>query len=139
MKDTLFVNLDTTPLQEQMEEGHQKSEAHLEVIPNPMFQVFAVTDSGQERKDAFDQHTDIPGATLTGLHILRSASLAMKPCISTDDHLSLEGFQQRMKLSVRDIGGGRLPSHDQAPFIQDHAEFATTDQREFDLPFLPRR
>jgi len=138
MKETLLINLDAAPLQEQIEDGHQKSESHLEVLPDAMQHVFAVSDSGQQREDAFDQHADIPGAALANLEILRITFFAMKARIGADDHASGKLLKQRVKLGVRDIGGGRLPSHDQAPLIQDHAKFATHNPARVRLTFLSK-
>src|ERR1700742_2107444 len=136
MKDTRFIHFNATPLQQQVENRHQKTQSHLKIVPYPMLHLLALTHSRHQRKHALDHHPHIPSAALADFHILRVAIFAMKSRVRTDDHSSCKRFQQRMELRVRDIGCRRLPTADRPPLIQHHTEFAADDPARIRLALL---
>src|SRR6185295_8874370 len=136
MKHSMFIHFNATPLQQQVEDRHQKSQPHLKILPHSMGHSLAVTHSRQQRKDALDHHPHIPCAALTNLDILWVAGFAMKSCIGTDNHSTFKPFQQRMKFRVRDVGGGGLPGADRSPLIQHHTEFAANNPARIRFAFL---
>ena len=65
------------------------------------------------------------------------ADLGMAAGITQDNHLTLEGFNQGMKRSVRSIGPGTVPRHHQAQVIEQQTELAADNPAMVGFPFAP--
>ena len=136
MKDSRFINLNAAPLQQYVEDRHQKPQAHLEILPDSMLHLLAVTYPRQQRKDTFNDHPHVPCPALADFHILRVTRLTMKSRVGTDDHSPLKVLQQRVKFGVRDIGRLGLPGRHRPPLVQHDTEFAANNPARIRFAFL---
>ena len=102
--------------------------------PHALAHFLAMEDRSEHRQHCFHHQLGIPGATRTDLHIGGSPGLRMEPCIGQDGHHVGNLGNQRLK--IRGVGGGAVPGTDQAPLVQDGAQFAAHNTAMVTLAFL---
>lgn len=132
MRNSIFIKIQPVPLLKQIEQRDRKSESHLEICPDSLPQMFEFADLREQRENGFNHHSVISLALRTNLQILGRIRFAPKTFVGKNNHFACDGFNQRQKLLIGNIGGFNLPISDESEFVDQKTEFAA------DYP-LPRR
>jgi len=123
------VRVEPVPLDEEIERGQRKGKPRLEGGPRAMPHFLQMTYPRQHRQDRLHQHSRIPEAAVTELKVGGSPLLGMECGITQDNHLAVEGFNQRMEGSVRGISPGTVPGDHQPSWLRSRQSFPPTIQR----------
>ena len=118
-------------------DGVRPRDTRTEVGPHAMANLLAMADGGEHRQHRFHEHARVPGPTRTDCQVDGITRLRMETRISQDNHLALNLGHPGLKMRIVAIGGGTIPGTDQAPLVQDAAEFSTDHPPMIPLAFLP--
>ena len=87
-----------------------------------MHHLLQMADQRQHREHRLHQHPVLPLAALTQFEVGRIALRGMEAGVTQDNHPSVNVSNEPLKGVVRDIRGGTVPPHDQAPLIEEQTE-----------------
>ena len=137
MNAAIFIDLDAVPLDEQVEHRHRVSQAALEIGPYPVHHLLEMAHQGQHGQHRFDDHAGVPLAPLANLEVLRMPILLDKAFIAEQHHLGGIALGDRLKgAAIVDVGGVRIPIHDQAEMVEHETQLAAHDPTAVGQPFL---
>src|SRR5512141_1478087 len=115
------------PLNQKIKGRHGESQTGCEIVPETMHDLLEMTDSRQHRKNGFNDHAFIVLIPLANLQISGIAPFREETMIRPNHRLVFKTGNQRMKVSIMNVGRGATPSGDQAQMVQQEAQFATDD------------
>jgi len=127
MGAAVFIEGGAIPLHKDVEQGHGEGQAHGDVAPGAMGGFLTVADLREHREGGLDEHAVIPGAARADLQVGRIALFAPERRISEDDHALGEAGDELVKGTVVGVGGVPASGAQQAPLVENHAEFAADD------------
>src|SRR6266849_1472768 len=135
MDEAMRVRVEPVPLDEEIERGQRKGKPRLEGGPRAMQHFLQMTYPRQHRQDRLHQHSRIPEAAVTELEVGGIPLLGMESGITQDNHLAVEGFNQRMEGGVRGISPGTVPGDHQAQLVKEQTEFPPDNPAMIGFPF----
>lgn len=139
MRKSIVIEIQTVPLLEQIENCDRKSEAHLQICPDSLAQMFQFTDLREQRKNRFDQHLVIPFAAPTDFQILRLICFASESGVRPNDHFLAHLFNKRQKFLIGNICRFHVPISNESVFIGQQTKLSAHDPFPRSKAFLPVR
>src|SRR5947209_9114611 len=122
--------------EQDIEHGDERSQACLNVRPEPMMDALETADDGYHRQSRFDTHALIPGAFGTQFAVVGNTLGTAEAIISQHNALPVHLLNQGMKALIVDIHGVPIPGNDFALVIEQPAQFDADTPATFLLPLL---
>ncbi len=113
--------------QQRIEHSRHVRQASLEVTIGAMKHFLQTTHHRQERQYGFDQHAFIPCAPWTEFQIVRHAGRTVEACVSKNDAISDERFDQRQEGLVMHVGCVPSPIHHFPAVVEQPAQLDIDD------------
>jgi len=133
----IFVDLDTVPLDEQVEHCHSVSQSALEISPNPMHHLLEVTHHGQHGQHRFDNHAGVPLTPLANPDVFRVPVLFDKALIAKQHHSGGIAFGNLLKgAAIINVGRVDIPIHNKTQMIEHETQLTPDDPTVVRQPFL---
>lgn len=123
MRNSIFINIQTVPLLEQVEKGDGKGESHLEIRPNSLAQMFKFTNLREQRENCLDQHPIIPHAAPADFQIFRLIDVTPKAGVCQNDHFLAHLVDERQKRLIGNIRRFHRPIGDETELVRQQTEF----------------
>lgn len=137
MREAVFVKVQAVPSLKQIEQCEREGEPHLEICPHPLAEMLELADLRQEREERFDQHAVVPLAPPTNFQVPRRIAFAAEAFVGQNDHLPLDGLDQRQEFLIRDVRRLQLPTGHEPELVRQDAQFPADDPLPGGEPFAP--
>jgi hypothetical protein len=123
----MFIEIQTVPLLEQIEQSDRKGEPHLEIRPNSLAQMFQFANLRKQRENRLDQHSIVPLAAPTQFQILRLVDRTPKAGVRQNNCLTGNGFDERHKSLIRNVRRFDRPVGHEPEFVDEQTKLAAHD------------
>ena len=119
----ILVGWKPVPLHQEIERGDGKRQPCLNILSDPVTDLFQVADGGHHGQDGFNDHAFVPLPARAQLKVGRIAVGGMKAAIPQDHAVLSNRLNQGMKPGIMRIGRCPRPTDHQPQSIKQRTQF----------------